>query len=78
MALVRKNEIGLGDKFREEIYDFVSIIEHSPDSFTIRHDKFREIPMKLLPHLIISQIDEKDHILSTLLYSIPVAIEKYP
>ncbi|MBU0696627.1 MAG: type II toxin-antitoxin system RelE/ParE family toxin [Bacteroidetes bacterium] len=49
---------GLGDKFRREVYYFVSLIIKNPLSYPLKSKKLREVVLKKFPFIIIYRIED--------------------
>ena len=49
---------GLGDKFRKEVYHFISSIINNPFHFPLKTKKQREAVLKKFPFLILFRIEE--------------------
>lgn len=52
-------QIGLGDRFRNELFKTVQIIANNPVQYAIRKSPYREALIEVFPYLIIYQVIEK-------------------
>ena len=53
-----KQKHGLGDTFKKDIYNFISIILENPKHYPIKDKQLREIVLKKFPFVIIYRIDK--------------------
>jgi plasmid stabilization system protein ParE len=56
-------QLGLGDRFLNEIAEHIRKIEQTPIKFPIRFKSYRETPVPVFPFLIIYRINEKKKII---------------
>ena len=56
-------QLGLGDRFLNEITEHIRKIEQTPIKFPIRFKSYRETPVPVFPFLIIYRINEKKKII---------------
>ncbi len=49
---------GLGEKFRKEVYHFISLIIINPFHYPLKTKKQREVVLKKFPYLILFRIEE--------------------
>ena len=56
-------QLGLGDRFLNEIAEHIRKIEQTPIRFPIRFKSYRETPVPVFPFLIIYRINEKKKII---------------
>jgi hypothetical protein len=54
---------GLGDKFRKEVYHFISLIISNPFHYPLKSKKQREVVLKKFPFLILFRIEENTKII---------------
>jgi plasmid stabilization system protein ParE len=52
-----ERQVGLGDRFENEIYKRIEQIEKHPERYPERKQFFRETKIKIFPYLIIYRID---------------------
>ena len=52
-------EPGLGDKFTEQVFSIVKIIEQFPDRYPERHKRYREALVRIFPYIIIYRIQQR-------------------
>ncbi|MEP6844662.1 MAG: type II toxin-antitoxin system RelE/ParE family toxin [Panacibacter sp.] len=55
-----ERQIGLGDRFRNEIFKRIQVIEQNPERFPERKRHYRETMIRTFPFLIIYRIDKKE------------------
>ena len=53
-------QIGLGDRFKDELYDTLHHIESHPEHYPVRKRSYREALVNIFPYLIIYRILKKD------------------
>jgi plasmid stabilization system protein ParE len=56
-------QLGLGDRFLNEIAEHIRKIEQTPIKFPIRFKSYRETPVPVFPFLIIYRINERKRII---------------
>lgn len=56
-------QLGLGDRFLDEIAEHIRKIEQTPIKFPIRFKSYRETPVPVFPFLIIYRINERKRII---------------
>ncbi len=49
-------KIGLGDVFLKKIDTYIDIIKENPEAFRIVYKKFRQIPIKKFPFVILYKV----------------------
>ncbi|MGC4037398.1 MAG: type II toxin-antitoxin system RelE/ParE family toxin [Chitinophagaceae bacterium] len=55
---------GLGDKFKEEVYRCVRVMEKNPKRYPERKKTYREAGVKIFPYLVIYRIHERKKIIA--------------
>jgi plasmid stabilization system protein ParE len=55
-----EREKGLGDRFAEEVFKTILLIEKNPERFPVRIKNFREKPLRIFPFVIIYKIVYRD------------------
>ena len=52
-------QVGLGDRFRNDVYKKITDIETRPESYPNKKGNFREARLKIFPYLIIYRINKR-------------------
>jgi plasmid stabilization system protein ParE len=58
-----EKQVGLGDRFENEIYKRIKDIEQHPERYPERKQFFREAKIKTFPYLVIYRIDEEEKVI---------------
>lgn len=56
-------QVGLGTRFKNEIYNCLKKIEKSPQKYPLRPNNFRERRINIFPYLIIYRIEESEKLI---------------
>lgn len=56
-------QVGLGDRFKEEVYKAIQQIEQNLEGYPVRKKPYQEKLLDVFPYLIIYRIDKKDSII---------------
>ena len=56
-------QIGLGDRFKKEVYSLIHKIEQLPERYIERKKYYREARINIFPYLIIYRIDKKNNLI---------------
>lgn len=56
-------QIGLGDRFKNELYKRINAIETHPERYATKSPPYRETRMEVFPYLIIYRIDMPKNII---------------
>ena len=57
-------QLGLGDRFKQEVYNRIFQIEERPERYPERKRNYREISVKEFPYLIVYRINKKEKIVA--------------
>ena len=57
-------QAGLGDRFKNEVYDKIRQIEVTPERYPVRKKRFREARINIFPYLIIYRIHTRKKIIA--------------
>ena len=55
---------GLGDRFKQYVYNCISIIEQHPERYPERRKNYREAIVKIFPYLIIYRVHKKRKVIA--------------
>ena len=50
---------GLGDRFKDEVYKAIHLVEQNPERYPVRKKPYREKNIDTFPYLIIYAIDQE-------------------
>ncbi len=53
-------QVGLGDRFKAEVYKAVQQIEQNPERYPVKKKPYHEKLLDVFPYLIIYRIDKND------------------
>jgi plasmid stabilization system protein ParE len=56
-------QIGLGDRFKEQVYRCIRLIEKYPERYPERKKNYMEASVKIFPYLIIYRIHKRKKII---------------
>jgi plasmid stabilization system protein ParE len=68
---------GLGDRFLQEVFFKVNLIEKHPKRFRSTIDSFREALLKKFPYLIVYYADDDDLIINSVFHCKREPVKKY-
>ena len=58
-----ERQVGLGDRFENEVYKRIEQIQQHPERYPERKEFFRETKIKIFPYLIIYRVAEKERVI---------------
>lgn len=59
-----ERQTGLGDRFKQKVYDCVKLIQQNPKRYRLRTKFYREAIVKIFPYLIIYRIRNRKKIIA--------------
>lgn len=55
---------GLGDRFKQQVYDCIGTIEQHPERYAERKKNYREALLKIFPYLVIYRIHKRKKLIA--------------
>lgn len=55
---------GLGDRFKQHVFNCIKLIEQNPEQYPERRKNYREAIIKIFPYLIIYRIHKRKRIIA--------------
>jgi len=70
-------QAGLGDRFKDKVFERIHNITQHPERYPVRKSKFREVRTEVFPYLIIYTIDndKRNIIWDTTYEHLPLCLE---
>ena len=56
-------QVGLGDRFENEVYQCIEKIEQHPERYPQRKKPFHETKVKIFPYLVIYRIEKAEQLI---------------
>lgn len=70
-------QIGLGDRFRNELFKTVKIIANNPIQYAVRKKHYREALIEVFPYLIVYQVKNDKIVIVSVFHSSRNPVMKY-
>jgi len=72
------HQIGLGDKFLDEIEEYIEVLEKTPQIYQIRKKNRRYCPLNRFPYIIVYEIEKYEVIIYAVFntYQHPIRLDK--